>query len=303
MQYLILAILCSSSIAMIFKISEGNNLNRYVVTSSNYFIAFTISLIIAISKGLFRSYKGIFLVMGNEMKGVFLNGQTFTSNAMFAWAMISGLIAGVFFFLSFLYYQKSVKSSGAALSGTFSKLGILVPMVFSIFLWGEIPTVLQGIGIILSLGSIVAINLSKESIGTSNLRGSLVLLFFFGGIAEFSNKIFQQYGDSYYKDLFLFFVFLSAFIISFIFILIKNRRVSIKDIFTGFLVGIPNMFSSFFLILSLNYLNTSTAFTIYSTGSMLCINACSCLFFNERLSRRELFCTVVIFLSIILMSV
>ncbi|TDO92016.1 hypothetical protein DFR79_10842 [Halanaerobium saccharolyticum] len=39
MIYLLLAVLCSSSIALIFKFSESNDLYRYIITSANYFAA------------------------------------------------------------------------------------------------------------------------------------------------------------------------------------------------------------------------------------------------------------------------
>ena len=52
MTYLILAILCSSIIALIFKHTETTNTNRYVITSANYFIAWVTSLFMILYKGL-----------------------------------------------------------------------------------------------------------------------------------------------------------------------------------------------------------------------------------------------------------
>lgn len=45
MFYLMLAIICSASIALMFKYTENSNANRYVITSANYFIAVVISLV------------------------------------------------------------------------------------------------------------------------------------------------------------------------------------------------------------------------------------------------------------------
>ena len=53
MFYLFLAILCSASIALIFKYTENNNTNRYVITSANYFIAFVTSFIMILYNRLF----------------------------------------------------------------------------------------------------------------------------------------------------------------------------------------------------------------------------------------------------------
>ena len=52
MFYLTLAIICSASIALIFKYTEKEKANRYVITSANYFIAFVISRFLVFSKGL-----------------------------------------------------------------------------------------------------------------------------------------------------------------------------------------------------------------------------------------------------------
>ena len=38
MFYLLLAIICSASIALIFKYTETRKTNRYVITSANYFM-------------------------------------------------------------------------------------------------------------------------------------------------------------------------------------------------------------------------------------------------------------------------
>ncbi|SDJ24346.1 hypothetical protein SAMN04515654_1379 [Halanaerobium congolense] len=50
MIYLFFAVLCSSSIALIFKFSEANNLNRYLITSVNYFTAVIIAFFIVLKK-------------------------------------------------------------------------------------------------------------------------------------------------------------------------------------------------------------------------------------------------------------
>lgn len=52
MFYLTLAIISSAAISLIFKYSENTNSNRYLITSTNYFVASMISLFMIISKGL-----------------------------------------------------------------------------------------------------------------------------------------------------------------------------------------------------------------------------------------------------------
>ncbi|MBS4537683.1 EamA family transporter [Clostridium sp. D2Q-11] len=302
MQYLLLAIISSSLIAIIFKFSETNNLNRYAVTTMNYLTAFSVSLFLSIKDGiLLPSGEGNFI---KEFSNVVLkNNGLFTPYSSFIWATIIGCLAGLFFFLSFIYYQISVRENNVGLAGTFGKLGILVPMSFSIVLWREFPTEIQWIGIILSIISIIIVNVSFKKNSIKDIHINLILLFFFGGMAEFSNKIFQKYALSEYKSLFLFFVFFIAFIISLMVTIKRNKPVETRDIITGILVGIPNLFSSFFLIMALNYMKTSVVFPIYSAGSIVIITLAGTLFFKERLKNKEIIAIVMTIVALILINI
>ena len=305
MIYLILAIMCSSSIALIFKHSETNNMNRLAVTTANYFIAFVISLIFIFRDGLFNLFDGgEFSFLVRELKNVvFLNKNVFSEKASLAWAVAIGIFAGVFFFLSFIYYQKSVKNDGVGLSGVFSKLGILLPMLLSIVLWREFPTTIQWFGIFLAILSIIIVNFPFKKDWKKTLRLSLIFLFFYGGVAEFSNKLFQKYSSLNLKPLFLFAVFLTAFLISFIFTLKDKNEFGVKDIRTGIMVGIPNLFSSFFLINALDVLKTAVVFPIFSAGSIVVISLGGFIIYQERLNKREISAIVMTVIALVLINI
>ncbi|SFC33614.1 Multidrug transporter EmrE [Alkalibacterium subtropicum] len=303
MFYLFLAILCSASIALIFKYTENTDTNRYVITSANYFIAFVTSLIMIIYRrlldGVVRELPfidDVALFIGNDQ-------HILSPYSSIIWGILIGAVAGVFFFLSFVYYQKSVRDNGVGISGTVAKLGILIPMIFSIIIWREFPTSVQWIGIILSLVSIVVINLSKKSVKTFDFKPTVLLLFIFGGMAEFSNKIYQKYALNDYKDFFLFTIFFVAFLISVSYTVNKKAKVKLSDILTGFAVGIPNLFSSYFLILSLDTLKTSVAFPIYSAGSIVLINIGGLLIYREKIARKNQLAIVMTIIALILINI
>lgn len=302
MFYLFLAILSSSTIAFLFKFAENREMNPYIITTANYFVATFISL---------------FFILNNQLQRGLVKGQSFISEwqllltqdqALLSpynsvlWGLMVGGIAGFFFFFSFLYYQKSVKENGVALSGTFSKLGILIPMIFSILIWKEYPSGIQWVGIILSLISIVMVNLSFESLKKIDLNPTILILFILGGFAEFSNKIYQQYALREYKDVFLFAVFLVAFLISFFYAQKEKTEWKLKDILTGFAVGVPNLFSSYFLILSLDSLPTSLAFPIFSAGTIVLINIGGFLIFKERISKKNQLAIGLVVVALILIN-
>lgn len=302
MFFLFLATLCSASIALIFKYTESNNTNRLVITSANYFMAFSISLFLFLTQG---SFKGITKESSFFEEFSFLLSQenyVLSPYSSMVWGALVGSIAGIFFFLSFVFYQKSVRENGAGLSGAFSKIGILVPMILSIILWKEIPTRLQWMGIILAVASILLVNLSKEDPEKIDVKYRLILLFLFGGLAEFSNKIYQQYALNQYRDVFLFFVFFVAFLISIFYTFKEKGQISKKDILTGFAVGIPNLFSSYFLILALDSLKTSVVFPIYSAASILMITLGSFIIFKEKINNKNKVAIVLTIIALVMIN-
>ncbi len=302
MLYLALAILCSASIALIFNYSEGHNLNRLAVTTANYFMASLVSLYLIWESRLAIKVDLSSLDFIDEFKSVISRNGIFSTEASIVWAIAVGIVAGFFFFASFIYYQRSVKEDGASLSGCFAKLGILVPMALSLILWNEIPTLWQWIGILLSIIAILVVNLSFKELSIKSIRGNLILLFLLGGLAEFSNKIFQQYAESSYKGIFLFSVFFTAFLISLLFTVNHKQRVRRRDLLIGLLVGIPNLFSSFFLIMALDTVKTSVAFPIFSAATILVINLGGYLLFGERLNPRERISVLITVIALVLIN-
>ncbi|PXW91811.1 multidrug transporter EmrE-like cation transporter [Streptohalobacillus salinus] len=302
MFYLLLAIICSASIALIFKYTETRQTNRYVITSANYFIAFTTTIVMMMTKGLLNDFSLDVDFLSAFSAVVNSDNVLLSPASSILWALMIGSVAGVFFFLSFLYYQKSVRENGVGLSGTIAKLGILIPMIFSIIIWQELPTMIQWIGIVLALISILIVNLSPESLERFDLKPTLLLLFVFGGIAEFSNKIYQKYALNDYKDVFLFAIFFIAFIISTTYAYKKQGDLRKRDIITGFLVGIPNLFSSYFLILALDTLKTSVVFPIYSAGSIVLITIGGFVLFNETIKRKNKVAIALTIVALILIN-
>ncbi|WP_035054825.1 EamA family transporter [Carnobacterium pleistocenium] len=302
MFYLTLAIICSASIALIFKYTENAKANRYVITSANYFIAFVISLFMIFSRGLLSGVtreisfvKDLSLLSSN-------NEHILSPYSSIIWGLIIGGIFGSFFFLSFIYYQKSIKENGVGISGTIAKLGILIPMIFSIVIWKEFPSVIQWVGIALSLVSIVIVNLSQKSLEKFDIKPAIILLFIFGGMAEFSNKFYQKYALNDYKDVFLFALFFVAFLVSIFYTFKEKSTITKKDILTGFAVGIPNLFSSYFLILSLATLKTSVVFPIYSAASIVLINIGGFLLFKEKIVRKNQVAIILTVIALVLIN-
>ena len=120
------------------RIGEGRVKNNISMLSVNYFICLFLSI-------LYTGYGNLFHI--GDGLGI---------------AIVLGMINGFFYIASLVLFQNSVKQNGVVLSAIFMKLGIMMPLVISIVLFKEIPTVIQIVGFILALIAIVLINLKEK---------------------------------------------------------------------------------------------------------------------------------------------
>ena len=304
MLFLLLAILCSASIALIFKHSESADRNRYAITSANYLAACIASAILLAAKRL--SLPPDFAV-GDALREIAdalaANGTRLSPGGSIAWAVLVGLGAGAFVCLGFLFYQIGIRRHGVGLAGAFAKLGILVPMSLALVLWREMPTAMQWAGIALAAFSIVLVNWPSQGNLKRAVRPALLLLCLFVGVAEFSNKVFQKYGLPDHKALFLLVVFFVAFVCSLAATAANRKPVRRGDVLTGLVVGLPNIFSAYFMILALDRLPAAVAFAAYGAGTIVVINLAGALLFKEKLSRRELAVVALTIIALVLINV
>ena len=265
MLSLLLAIISSTAISLILKYSESKNLNRYAVTSANYIVAFSISLFLIITADLFiPSVSNI-----SEFPDTFKHINNLNETESFFWACFTGIIVGIFYFLGFIFIQKSINDNGVGITGAFARISIILPMFMSLFIFNEKLTIITGAGISLALVSIFLAGFDYKSEKHKKIQFSLILVFLVTGFGEFGNKIFQNYALAEYKNVFLFSVFFVAFWISLCFSGFKNFKK--KEILTGFAVGLPNFLASFFLIGALKEIRAVIAFPLYSAGSIILI--------------------------------
>jgi len=151
----------------------------------------------------------------------------------------------------------------------------------------------------------INLDFSSNKFNYKSIKWSLVLLFFISGFTEFTSKIFEKYTLNQYKSLFLFSIFFTAFLFSLILLyksFKKGNSITKYDIITGICIGIPNLFSAFFLINSLKYINASIAFPTYSVGSILVINIFGIVVFKELLSKKEIIGILTSLISILFLN-
>lgn len=234
---LILTILCSTSIALILKINSANKGDTLILLTGNYFSATII---------------GLFLFLGDK-------GTTSSIELV-----PLGLFLSVLFVGSIFAFSKSVTLSGAALSTVSSRLSVFVPIVLSIIIFLEIPNTFQIAGLLFTLFTIVLFYFSlddKKQVRENKKRFFFLISVMLGiGMADFFMKVFQENWSNSDKPWFLFWIFFFSFISTLFISFKKKKRFNRRSLILGLIMGIPNIFSSYFLIESLK---TFSAIIVY----------------------------------------
>lgn len=278
MLYLFLAIVSSALIAVIMRISSHKVKNRISMLAANYVTC----MLLAAAYASFRIFP------------VGLPG--------FSMAAGMGLVNGALYLLGFVLLQYNTRKSGVVLSSVFMKLGLLIPILLSIFLFAEIPTPVQWVGVLLAIGAIVLINYEK---GTRLSGGKLflVLMLLAGGCGDAMSKVFEVYGSAGCADQFLFYTFVSALVLCGILVVYKKEQPDQKALLFGMLVGIPNFFSAKFLLMALNYLPAVIVYPTFSVATILAVTVAGVCFFKERLSVRQWLAVVIILVALVLLNI
>jgi len=282
MLSLLIATLCSASIALLFKLSETRDCNRYAVTCANYIVAFLLSIAL--------------MVLGGS------GSLPVDWSPVVRFALFFGAFVGIAFYIGYILFQLSIRRHGAAMTSAFGKMGVLVPMLLSLLIWREWPLLIQWLGIALALSAVVLACLPGIEKGSREPKTLLIVVLLVLGICEFSTKLYQTYGTSALKPFFFLVVFFFASVLS----AVETRRRSLPigklDLTIGAVIGFPNIFSAWFLIDALDMLPAAVVFPFFSAGSIAVISMGGVVFFGERPARRDLIALLLVIPALVLIN-
>ncbi|NCB04203.1 MAG: hypothetical protein EOM69_01620 [Clostridia bacterium] len=293
MLYLILAILCSSAINLGFALVKQRGCDNLSVTWMNYFTAASVSAVLALTGKLPHAQFDLSAALGN-VRG------TLTDNGSLTVALLFGVLTGVIYLAVLLVTQYSINRNGPSPTTMFSKLGVIIPILLSVFLWNETPSALRWVGMALALASLVVFNWD----GGLHLNGLLLLTFLAGGAAELANKLFSVWCDERFKPLFLFVVFFVCVLLCTVLLVSKNgkRRITGQEMLIGAGIGVCNLSAAFFVIRALGVLPSSIVFPALCAGVILLIAVVGRFCFAERLGKRGFAAIAMTVVSLVLVN-
>lgn len=220
-----------------------------------------------------------------------------------------GGVTGLVYLASLSANGYSIHKNGAILSSVFTRLGVLVPIVLSVTLFGEQPTLLQGLGVALAVAAAVIMNgLPRKSAPAFPSTEDkvyllpLLLTLFLNGTGDAMSKVFTQLGRRQDDGLFMFYIFLFAGLATLVLLMKEHRTLTGRDIFFGVLVGVPNFLSSRLLLAALTELPAFLVYPSYSVGVILVISVASFFLFRERLNGRQMGAAGMILGALVLLN-
>lgn len=263
------SILSSSLIFILFKLFPKYNINTFQAVVFNYFTAFACGII------LFQ----------DEWKNEALNSG--------AWPYYM-VAAGILFISLFIIIGKSSQKNGVALTSVAVKMSMAISMLLMIMLYNESLSYLKIAGIILAFTGVFLVSFSKAEQNKNGSLWMLIILFVGSGFLDFLLNYVQKYELTHLSSaLFSAFGFGIAGVIGLIILLFqlytKKTIFSPRSAFAGIILGIPNYFSIFLLIVSYKSTgwNDSTVLSLTNVSIVILSAIFGFLVFKENLTLQK----------------
>jgi drug/metabolite transporter (DMT)-like permease len=206
----------------------------------------------------------------------------------FGWFPVA-LILGVMFISTFFVFALSSQKVGVAVTSVTSKMSLVIPVIASMFLFGETLDWHRVTGILLALAAFYLTFRQKEPASWKSKYTWLPLLVFAGnGMVDTTMK----YADHYFiKDdlvLFLAMVFSTSFVIGITILLIRlsggHGKIHWKNIAGGIFLGLINFGSTYYMLKAISVYQSSVVFPVTNAAIVGLSTLVGFLFFKEKLS-------------------
>jgi len=262
------SVISSSLIFVLFKLFDRFKIDTFQAIVFNYVTAF----IIGVS------------LYGNEW-----NPEALNESGWMIYAVISALLfIGLFFIMA-----RSSQINGVASTSVAVKMSMAISVVLMIIGYSEDFTFLKAIGVLFAILGVFLVSYSKGN--KASAAWMLILLFFGSGALDFTLNYVQNYElESMTTALFSAIGLGLAGVLGsiiLIFRLIKgSSKFSYKNVIAGFVLGIPNYFSIYLLILSYSATGwqDSTVLAITNVSVVLMSSMIGFVIFKENASTRKI---------------
>lgn len=280
MLYLALAVVCSVGIAVTFKYADRQGMPTFALFAVNYLIATGSALLASGGPGAVE----------------------------FSTTVVSfGVLLGTLFVWSFFLLMLTVRKLGMVIPVALMRLSVVLPVLGSIFIFAEQPTLLQSAGIVLAFAVLPLASREKLTRATLRplLKGGLgwgLVLFFSYGVTDFLFKVQKEMlpvRDAY--DL-LVVVFGTALAITVTAAALRRERVTARVAGLGITLGLLNLYSTYFFIRALGELPGIVVYPANGIGIIVLSSLAGVLLWKEALPARNVVALLLAAVSLVLLA-
>ncbi len=224
----------------------------------------------------------------------------------FPWAVLMG--AGFISIFNLLAYCTRV--DGITTATISNKLSLVIPVLFAIAFFHEGAGVAKIAGIVLAFPAVYLTTRVKEDNGKiPNLLWPILLFVGSGLLDTIVNFVQHNYlGSSDVQATYTVFVFGVAACIGLALVatlvLLKKVKLEAKNIIAGIAIGVPNYFSIYFLIRSLNsnVMQSSASIPVINIGVLVASSLAAIIFFREKVNTQRIIGLVLAVVAIYLIA-
>ena len=280
--YIILCAASSVLIAHFLKVIENKNFNTIRVLTVNYFVASAVAFL------------GSELSLFSEIRFTELKTP-----------ILLAAFTGLFFIANFFIYSKSVFHNGVGISIAAMRISLLIPVLLSTLWYLEYLDFWKWTGVLLVFVTLFLLLPNKLKMLREPFSATwLMLLLFLGtGIGDASLKVYEaEFSGLIDKQHFMGFVFLTAFLIGLVTLVArKNWSFRKGEIILGLAIGIPNLYTSIFLIEALERLSGGIVYSSVNLLTVLGGTLLGVLRWGDRLTNLQWFAILLTLISILLL--
>ena len=258
---LTLTILFTVSLFIFFKEFDKRNINTHQAITFNYFTAAVLATLL-------------------------YNNPLFLTDIINVSWVYHTIALGMFFVVMFNVMAKTTQKLGISIASIASKMSLVIPVIAALFFQRNLELSMYNyFGIFLALIAIF-LTFKKKQETKKSLKIAIILFFGAGILDSFLDYIREKYLESINDfNIFIILVFTIAFLTGFVLIIFKRNKITVRNIIAGILLGIPNYFSIYFVLLSLDSLGGAIVFPVLNIGVVLISTIFSYLIYKENLNK------------------
>jgi drug/metabolite transporter (DMT)-like permease len=243
---------------------------------------------------------------GSIFLGYFPVSSTSITQAWTPWAILMG--AGFISIFNLVAYCTRI--DGITTATIANKLSLVIPVLFSIFLYSEQTGVMKILGIALAFPAVYLTTRVKGEEGKVQSLFWPALLFLGSGLLDTLVKFVEQkfLDTPQVQAEYTIHVFSTAAVIGTVLIIVLAALGKIKlhprNIIAGIVLGVPNYFSIYYLIRLLNsdYMESSAAIPVSNIGVVVTSSLVALIIFREKANKQRIIGLVLAIAAILLIS-